>query len=632
MITALGSSVYAQQTAKMTPAGTGYLEYLPQDYKSNTNNYPVVISLHGIKEKGNTLADLEKVDNVGLPKYVKYGSQYPFILISPQLKTTMGRWTGNYVLEVINHVKNTLRIDESRIYLTGLSLGGGGVWSVATQYPNVFASIVVICSGYNVVSGASAIGNADLPTWGFHGDADAVVGESVTISMINAINTANPNPLAKVTIFPGMGHVIWDKVYKETNALSWMLSFKKGTSVPTTPTNTAPVVNAGSDKVITLPTNAASIAGTATDNDGAVVSYTWSKKAGGTVTMSGTTSKTLSTSNMVAGSYTFTLTAKDDKGASSSDDVVVNVQSSSTNTLPVVSAGADKTIILPLNYVTLIGTASDTDGSIASYTWTKKSGSTALLTGATTKDLKVTSLIAGTYVFTLTVKDDKGGVKADDVTVIVKSALTTNTAPVATAGADKLIALPTTSAIVYGKGTDSDGTIASYVWTKVSGGSVSLTGTNTATLKLSALAAGTYTFRLTVKDNQGAIDTDDVVVTVNKAPTVSAGADRTVTLPLSSLALSGNASDADGTIASYLWSKYSGPTLKMANSTSATVTLSSLVAGTYVLKLAVKDNLGTTSFDYVKVVVQGSIATIEKLDENTMRLAMLDASDAVGTL
>src|SRR5688500_138606 len=80
----------AQQTAKITSSGIGYLEYLPQDYNSNSNDYPIVIFLHGIGERGTTSTDpntlkssVQKVANVGLAKYVKYGKQYPFILISP---------------------------------------------------------------------------------------------------------------------------------------------------------------------------------------------------------------------------------------------------------------------------------------------------------------------------------------------------------------------------------------------------------------------------------------------------------------------------------------------------------------------------------------------------------------------
>ncbi|HEY0741303.1 MAG TPA: PKD domain-containing protein [Chryseosolibacter sp.] len=421
----LCSQTFAQQTAKMTSAGTGYLEYLPQGYSSNSNNYPIVISLHGIKEKGNTLASLELVDNVGLPKYVKYGQQYPFILISPQLKTSMGRWTGDYVIEVLNHVKKYLRIDNRRVYLTGLSLGGGGVWSVATAYPSTWAAILPICSGYNALTSAYKLAVENVPTWGFHGDKDYVVSYTVTQKMINAINasTPKPSPLAKFTIFPGMGHVIWDKVYKETTALNWMLSFTNGsTSGGTTVIeNQAPVVNAGGDKTIYLPTNATSLQATASDPDGTIASYTWTKTSGSACTLSGTTTSKLSTSNMPSGTYYFRVTVKDNKGASKYDDVKVVVSSSSTTTnkLPIVSAGADK--VTSNKGMTIVGSASDPDGSIASYKWTKVSGPSISMSNTTTPKLWASNLIAGTYYFRLTVTDNKGGTKYDDMKLVVSS-------------------------------------------------------------------------------------------------------------------------------------------------------------------------------------------------------------------
>jgi hypothetical protein len=100
-----------------------------------------------------------------------------------------------------------------------------------------------------------------------------------------------------------------------------------------------------------------------------------------------------------------------------------------------------------------------------------------------------------------------------------------NSTPVVNAGADKTITLPTSSITITATASDADGTISSYAWTKVSGPSATLTGTTTLKLTASALVAGTYTFRLTVKDNAGASAYDDVVVTVNstssKPPTAS---------------------------------------------------------------------------------------------------------------
>jgi hypothetical protein len=525
----------AQQTAKITSSNTAYLEYLPQGYNTNSNLYPVVISLHGIKEKGTTSTDpailkssVQKVANVGLPKYVKYGKQYPFILISPQLKTSYGSWPAAYVMDVINHVKKTLRIDPKRIYITGLSLGGYGAWTTLAAYPSVFAAAVPICAGGNAISKACGIAAENVGVWGFHGDKDYIVSYTVTTKMVNAINACTPKPthLAKATLFPGMGHIIWDKVYNETNALNWMLSFSKGTApsllssttTTTTSTNTAPSVSAGADRSITLPTSTVYLKGSASDGDG-IASYQWSKVSGGTASFSGQSTSTLKAYNLVAGTYVFRLTVKDSKGASKYDDVNVTVlNSTTTNAAPTVSAGADRSITLPTNVLYLKASASDSDG-IASYQWTKVSGSTASMSGQTTSTLKAYNLVAGTYVFRVTVKDNKGASKYDDVKVTVLSSTTTSTsgnlAPVANAGADKSLTLPANSIKLYGSAKDSDGSIASYKWTQYGGPtSATISYSTSPTASISGLKEGKYYFKLTVKDNNGATDYDNVLVKV----------------------------------------------------------------------------------------------------------------------
>jgi hypothetical protein len=425
----------AQQVAKITPAGTGYLEYLPADYNSNSNAYPIVISLHGKGEKGTTSTDpalikagAAKVANVGVAKLIKYGTQYPFIVISPQLKSSYGTWPANYVMEVLNYVKTYLRVDPKRVYLTGLSLGGFGVWTTVGAYPSTFAAIAPICSGGNALAKACDIAAENVAAWGFHGEADGVVSYTVTTKMINAMNACatKPNPLAKVTIYPGLGHVIWDKVYKESGVLNWMLQFVNGSTTPTTTTTTTnvlPVVSAGGDKTLLLPTNSTYMQGTATDADGTIASYQWTKISGSTATMSGATTSKLTVSNLVAGTYTFRLTAKDNKGATKYDDVKVTVQSSTTsttNTVSVLSAGTDRTLTLPTNATYLPSKASDPDG-IASYKWTKISGGYVVMKYATSYRLHVSSLVAGTYTFRVTVTDKKGATRYDDVKVYVKS-------------------------------------------------------------------------------------------------------------------------------------------------------------------------------------------------------------------
>jgi hypothetical protein len=342
--------------------------------------------------------------------------------------------------------------------------------------------------------------------------------------MINAINNYKPTPLAKLTIFPGLGHAIWDKVYKETSALKWLLSFTRTDTQKETTSNKLPIANAGTDKIISLPSNS----------------------------------------------------------------------------------------------ITLHGSGTDPDGSIASYSWTKKSGGSVSMSGASSKDLRLTSLTAGSYVFTLRVKDNNGAIDSDDVAVNVKTS--GNHAPIAYAGKDSFVILPTNSTSIAGSATDQDRNISSYAWSKISGASCSMTGTNTPALKLSGLRTGKYIFRLTVSDTKGAKDTDDILIVVSHAPIVNAGPDKNIILPMSSMTLTGSATDADGTIASYYWSKYSGPSLTMKNTTSRTVTLSGLKTGTYILKLLVKDNLYAKGFDYVKIVVKNGTVTVNPIADPLFEL------------
>ncbi|HOZ68266.1 MAG TPA: PKD domain-containing protein [Chitinophagaceae bacterium] len=293
-----------------------------------------------------------------------------------------------------------------------------------------------------------------------------------------------------------------------------------GVSVPVV--NLPPVVNAGVDKTITLPVNNVTLSGSATDADGSIAVYAWTRTSGpSTPTLSGANTSSLSASNLVAGTYLFRLTATDNNGATAWDETVVIVAGSGTpaNLAPTANAGTDKTIVLPVNSIALTGSGTDPDGTIASYAWTYRSGpSTPVLTGATTANVTAGSLVAGTYVLRLTVKDNGGLSGFDDVNIIVSASTTTNLPPVANAGPDKTITLPTNTVTFLGSATDPDGTIASYNWTYRTGPATpSLTGARTATLKASNLKAGTYTFRLTVKDNKGKAAFDEVNVIVKAA-------------------------------------------------------------------------------------------------------------------
>ncbi|UAY51322.1 PKD domain-containing protein [Ferruginibacter albus] len=279
-----------------------------------------------------------------------------------------------------------------------------------------------------------------------------------------------------------------------------------------------------------------------------------------------------------------------------------------TNAAPTANAGTNQTIQLPTNNISLSGSGTDADGTIASYAWTKLSGGAATITSASSTSTTVTGLVQGTYQFVLTVTDNQSAAAKDTVTVTVKAA---NAAPTANAGLAQTIQLPTTSVSLSGSGTDADGSIASYAWTKLSGGAATITSASSASTTVTGLAQGTYQFVLTVTDNQSATAKDTVTVTVkaaNAAPTANAGTDQTIQLPTNNISLSGSGTDADGTIASYAWTKLSGGTATITSASSASTTVAGLAQGTYQFVLTVTDNQSATAKDTVTVTVKAANA------------------------
>jgi beta-glucanase (GH16 family) len=182
---------------------------------------------------------------------------------------------------------------------------------------------------------------------------------------------------------------------------------------------------------------------------------------------------------------------------------------------PVADAGDDQVVMLPSNSAALDGTQSTDDGVITEFSWEQVSGpSTATLGGADSAILSVSNLIAGTYVFRLTVTDDEDLSDTDTASVTVAAP-----APTADAGPDQSIALPTNSATLSGSGSDVDGTIVSYAWTQVSGpATATLTDDDTATAMASDLYVGTYVFELTVTDNDLLTGSDQMSVEVTNPP------------------------------------------------------------------------------------------------------------------
>lgn len=205
------------------PIGYDYLLYLPEDYSPQGKDWPLLLFLHGAGERG---SDLNKVKVHGPPKLIEAGKSFPFIVVSPQCPT--GEiWDAEALLRLITSVENQYRVDASRIYVTGLSMGGFGTWSLVGRAPERFAAAAPICGGGNFIelaltSEAKKAALKSLPIWVFHGGADGVVAPEESRRLVQLLGRSSDE--IKLTVYPGVGHDSWTATYDNPALYEWFLN------------------------------------------------------------------------------------------------------------------------------------------------------------------------------------------------------------------------------------------------------------------------------------------------------------------------------------------------------------------------------------------------------------------------
>ncbi|HYI07641.1 MAG TPA: PKD domain-containing protein [Thermoanaerobaculia bacterium] len=377
------------------------------------------------------------------------------------------------------------------------------------------------------------------------------------------------------------------------------------------PENQPPVVDAGADRTIGLPsvipdgptTTTITLTGSVTDDGwpfGSSVSQEWTLVSGPATPLFETPAQpSTKITFAVDGTYVLRLTATDTEDTVS-DDVTIVVEPG--NRAPEVSAGPDVPATLSAG-ATLNGTVTDDgrpNGSSVTVTWTQVSGPAAVTFA--TPDAAVTTAtfpLFGTYVLRLMASD--GELSAtDDVTVTV-DVTPGNQAPVVNAGADISLTDPVNTATLTGSVTD-DGIPSSTLgigWVQLSGPvAVVIAEPSSPVTAVSFPVHGTYVFRLSAGDGELS-SSDEVTVTFsrtpgNLAPVVNAGADATIVAPTNSIALTGTATDdglPNGSSVTATWTKVSGPGLVTFADASAPATMATFsVTGIYVLRLTATDS------------------------------------------
>ncbi|MFY7839451.1 MAG: hypothetical protein ACOVP7_04195 [Lacibacter sp.] len=235
--TIMGRQIAEQFPKNSSGTLTYALTWLPQTYSSTTRSYPLIISLHGAGETGTTEANLSKL-YTSSPRAVAgriadgwnavavnptTGVQDSFIVVSPQAAS----WSYSYteLKYILPAILNKYRIDRSRIYLVGLSAGGGGTYSTFGSRDSLFiknfaAMATASSAGTNASNGYTAVevetglrygSGYGVKIWTIAGEADYLLTTDVRYH--DSTNTNNPAIKNKLTVVQGVGHSAWGKAY-----------------------------------------------------------------------------------------------------------------------------------------------------------------------------------------------------------------------------------------------------------------------------------------------------------------------------------------------------------------------------------------------------------------------------------
>lgn len=212
-----------------------YVVYLPENWNKN-EKWPVILFLHGSGERG-----IEGLDEtqIGLPAAIRlHPEQWPFVVVMPQVPFSRHHWTDPDMMAMamaaLRNEEHEFHGDPDRTYLTGLSLGGYGVWEIARYNPHTFAAIAPVCGGifwsyqpsrWNdeaTLPGDYAHVLRHVPAWIFHGAADPVVSPKQSELMYEAMKAEGGD--VRFWEYAHVRHNVWEKAYANPELPHWLLS------------------------------------------------------------------------------------------------------------------------------------------------------------------------------------------------------------------------------------------------------------------------------------------------------------------------------------------------------------------------------------------------------------------------
>lgn len=202
-----------------------YLLTLPHAYTADgMKRFPFILSLHGVGERGD---DLEKLKLHGLPQFLETQDDFPFIVVAPQCPVESD-WSieMDALAALLEDSIRAYRVDESQVYLTGLSMGGRGALHLATLQPQRFAALVPICPARpDILKRAERVAQLKaIPMWFFHGAQDPVVPVEQSVQLVDELRASGAQ--VRLTIYPDAKHNVWRRTYANPELYGWLLEQK----------------------------------------------------------------------------------------------------------------------------------------------------------------------------------------------------------------------------------------------------------------------------------------------------------------------------------------------------------------------------------------------------------------------
>jgi predicted peptidase len=200
-----------------------YLLFVPRDYQEgSTTLWPLILFLHGRGESGD---NLNIVKRHGIPRVIEEAEDFPCITVSPQCPANTD-WVAliEPLMSLLSSIIEEFQVDQQRIYLTGLSMGGRGTWALAVEYPEIFAALIPICGRVPDVDQFMEKVKVlkDVPIWVFHGAKDSSVPVQNSEAIVAALRAIQGN--VSYTVYPDADHDSWTETYSNPELYRWMLS------------------------------------------------------------------------------------------------------------------------------------------------------------------------------------------------------------------------------------------------------------------------------------------------------------------------------------------------------------------------------------------------------------------------